>query len=82
MAVVERECHLSMTCTTVVAFKIGKHGEAERAFLGGWKYFGMAEFTAVPDGMLLVRKLNGVNPRKSGFDGKIFPVLHLGRVDG
>ena len=67
LAVVERECDLAMAGTAVPAFDIPKHREVDRAFRGTGEYFGMAEFTAVPDGMLLVREANGVNPRVTRF---------------
>ena len=82
LAVVERESDLSMAGTAVSAFDIRKHREADRAFLGSWEYFGMAEFTAVPDGMLLVREGNRVDPRETCFDGKIFPAPHRCLFDG
>lgn len=63
LAVVERECDLSMAGTAVLAFDIRKHREVDRAFRGTGEDFGVAEFTAVPNGMLLVREANGVNPR-------------------
>ena len=59
LAVVERESDLAMAGAAVLAFSISKHREMSRAFLRRGEYFGMAEFTAVPDGMLLVRELNG-----------------------
>ena len=81
-AVVERESDLSMAGTAVSAFDIRKHRESDRAFLGKWKDFGMAEFTTVPDGMLLVGEANRVDPRVSCFDGKIFPAPHRCLFDG
>ena len=82
LAVVQRESDLAMAGAAVLAFSISKHREMSRAFLRRGEYFGMAECTAVPDGMLLVREVNGVNPRVTCFDGKILPVLHLRRLDG
>lgn len=65
-AVVERECNLAMAGTAVFAFDIRKHRELDRAFRGTGEYFGVAEFTAVPNGMLLVREVDGVHPRVTG----------------
>lgn len=82
LAVIERESDLSVAGTAVSPFDIGKHREVNRFFLGGREYFGMAEFTAVPNGMLLVRERDRVDPRISGHDGKILPVLHFRFSDG
>lgn len=82
LAVVERESDLTVAGATVSSFDIRKHREADRAFLGSWEYFGMAEFTAVPNGMFLVREANRVDPRITCFDGEIFPAPHWGLSDG
>jgi hypothetical protein len=71
-----------MAGTAVLAFDIRIHGVADRASVASREYFGVAEFTAVPDGMLLVREANGVDPRVTCCDRKIFSVLHLRRFDG
>src|SRR5271165_6736464 len=65
-----------MAGTAVASFNIVKHREPDSALLGRGEYLGMAEFTAVPDGMFLVGEVNGVNPRVACLDGKIFPALH------
>ena len=70
-----------MAGAAVFAFNVRKHRKAHRAFLGGREYFGMAQFTAVPDGMLLMREVNRFDPRVSCFNGKILPILHLRRFD-
>ena len=77
LAVVEGESDLSMAGTAVSAFDIRKHGESDCAFRGRWEYFGMAEFTAIPDGMLFMREANGGDPWEPCLDGEIFPALHL-----
>ena len=82
LAVIERESNLPVASAAVSPLNIRKHREVNRVFLGGREYFGMAEFTAVPNGMLLVRENDRVDPRVSGRDGKILPVLHLRLVDG
>src|SRR5271157_218690 len=82
LAVVERESDLSMAGTAVSGFDIRKHREADRAFRGTGEYFGVAEFTAVPNGMLLVREVNGVNPRVTRFERKILPARHRRLFDG
>ena len=82
LAVIERESDLAVAGAAVSPFDIGKHREVNRFFLGGREYFGMAQFTAVPNGMLLVRERDRVDPRVSGHDGKILPVLHFRLSDG
>lgn len=82
LAVVERECDLSVAGAAVSAFDIRKHREVDRAFRGTGEYFGVAEFTAVPNGMLLVREVNGMNPRVTRFERKILPALHRCLFDG
>ena len=77
LAVVERKSDFPVAGTAVSPFDIRKHREVNRIFLGGREYFGMAQFTAVPNGMLLVRENDRVDPLVSCHDGKILPVLHL-----
>ena len=81
-AAVERKSDFPVTGTAVSAFDIPKHRVVERAFLGSWKYVGVAHFTAIPDGMLLVRETDIGNPRVMRFDGKIFPALERCPLDG
>ena len=76
VTLVERERHFSMAGATVSAFDVGKHRIAYRPFLGRWKYFGMAELAAVPQGMLLVGKHYRANPGIGRFHGKVFPAAH------
>ena len=71
-----------MAGTAVSALDIQIHRVADRAFLGSWKYVRMADFTAIPDGMLLVREGNIGDPRVMRFDGKILPALEPCFLDG
>lgn len=82
LAVIERESNFSVAGAAVSPFDIGKHREVNRFFLGGREYFGMAQFTAVPNGMLFMRERDRVDPPVSGHDGKILPVLHFRFSDG
>jgi len=61
LAVVERERDLAVARPAKPAFDIGKHRVVDRAFWGSWEYVGVAEFTAVPDGVFLVRETNRMN---------------------
>jgi len=81
-AIVQRKGDLSTAGAAVSSFDVRKHREADRAFLGSGEYFGMAEFTAAPDGVLLVRELNWVKPLLSCFDGKILAAFHGRLSDG
>ena len=81
-AIVERESDLSVAGAAVASFDVRKHRVSDRTFPASWEYFGVAEFTSVPDGMLLVREENGLNPRVACLDGEIFSVLHRPPFDG
>lgn len=76
LTVVEWESDLPMAGPAVSPFDIRKHRKSDSAFLGSGEYFGMAEFTAAPKGMLFVRKLNRVNPRVTCLDGEILTGFH------
>ena len=41
----------------------------------------MAEFAAIPDGVLLMGEEDGMHPCDARFDGEIFPALDLGFLD-
>ncbi len=79
--VIERKGDLSMAGATASSFDVRKHREVDISFLGAREYFGVAQFTAVPDGMLLMRKLNRLDPWISWLDAEVFSVLHLGFLD-
>ena len=75
LAPVERKGDFSVTRAAVSAFDIQKHRVVDCTFLGSGKYVGMADFTAIPDGMLLVREADGGDPGVMRFHKKIFPAV-------
>lgn len=75
LAVVEGKRDLSMARAAIAPFYIGEHGVACGALFRGRKYFGVAELTAVPRGVLFVREDNRLDPGNRGLHGEVSAVL-------
>jgi hypothetical protein len=62
LTVVERECDLQVTRSAVPPLDVGIHGVLDRRLLYGGKDLRMAEFTTIPDGVLLMREEHRIDP--------------------
>ena len=71
-----------MAGTAVMSFDVGKHRVLGVGSAGGREYFRMAKFAAIPDGMLLMREGDRVNPFEARFYGKVSPTLDICFLDG
>ena len=75
---IERESNLQVTSTAMVAFKVGGHGVLHAGFLDRGKNLRMAELTAVPNRMLLMREEYRMYPHVAGLEGEVFSALDAG----
>jgi len=71
-----------MAGSAVTSFDVGKHRVLGLGPARGWEYLRMAQFAAIPDGMLLMREGDGMDPFEARFYGKVRPALDVRFLDG